>query len=88
MQISKIAKKVTVRRDGPHKMTYVVQQLRLALSNGTNSVDVSPHLGTETDPVSEMLCSLVFEYRQWTQSFTFLQFAFCLSPNHHNICKY
>jgi hypothetical protein len=35
--------------------------LRLALSKGPNTVGVSPpHLRTETDPVSEMLCFLVF----------------------------
>jgi hypothetical protein len=34
---------------------------RLALSNGPNRVHVSPsYLRTETDPVFETLCSLVF----------------------------
>jgi hypothetical protein len=42
-------------------VTWVVQWLRLALSNGPNRVCVSPcHLRTETDPVSETLCFLVF----------------------------
>jgi hypothetical protein len=37
------------------------QWLRLALSKGPNRVGVFPHLRTETDPVSEMLCfSLLF----------------------------
>jgi hypothetical protein len=35
--------------------------LRLALCKGPNRVGVSPHLRTETDPVSETLCSLVFQ---------------------------
>jgi hypothetical protein len=30
--------------------------LRLALSKGPNRVGVSPHLRTETDPVSETSC--------------------------------
>jgi hypothetical protein len=33
--------------------------LRLALSKGPNRVGVSPHLRTETDPVSETSCFLV-----------------------------
>jgi hypothetical protein len=38
-----------------------VQWLRLALSNGPNRVGVSPsHLRTETNPVPETLCFLVF----------------------------
>jgi hypothetical protein len=40
--------------------------LRLALSKGPNRVGVSPtHLRTETDPVSETLCSIVLlEYQR------------------------
>jgi hypothetical protein len=37
-----------------------VQRLRLALSKGPNKVFPTPHLRTETDPVSETLFSLVF----------------------------
>jgi hypothetical protein len=33
-----------------------VQRLRLALSKGPKRVGVSPHLTTETDPVSETSC--------------------------------
>jgi hypothetical protein len=52
--------------------TWSIFGLRLALSNGTNRVDVSPtlhHLRMETDPVSEKLYSLVFwNTGRWTKS--------------------
>jgi hypothetical protein len=34
--------------------------LRLALSKGPNRIGVSPHLRTETDPVSETSCLFFF----------------------------
>jgi hypothetical protein len=34
--------------------------LRLALSKGPNRIGVSPHLRTETDPVSERSCLFFF----------------------------
>jgi hypothetical protein len=44
--------------------------LRLALSRGSNRAGISPsHLGTETDRISETLCSLaLLEYGRWTKS--------------------
>jgi hypothetical protein len=33
----------------------------LALSKGLSRLGISPHLKTETEPVSETLCFLVFE---------------------------
>jgi hypothetical protein len=39
-----------------------IQWLKLALSNGSNSVGAStPHLRMETDPVSEMSCCLEYQ---------------------------
>jgi hypothetical protein len=38
----------------------VVELLRLALSKEPNRIGVSPHLKTETDPVSEMSCLFFF----------------------------
>jgi hypothetical protein len=43
--------------EGRHIFCWV-QRLRLALSKGPNRVGVSPHLRTETDPVSETSCFL------------------------------
>jgi hypothetical protein len=37
-----------------------VQILRLDLPNGSNRIDIFFHLRTETDPVSETSCSVVF----------------------------
>jgi hypothetical protein len=33
--------------------------MRLPLSKGLNIIDISPHLRTEADPFSEMMCFLV-----------------------------
>jgi hypothetical protein len=41
-------------------LTWVFQSFRLALSKGPNRVGVSPHLRTETDPVSETPYFLFF----------------------------
>jgi hypothetical protein len=42
-------------------LTWVVQWLKLTLSEGPNRVDVfPPHMRTETDAISKMLCSIVF----------------------------
>jgi hypothetical protein len=48
----------------------VIQWLRLGFSKGPNRVGVSPHLRTETDPVSEMLrfSSNYLESGRWTKS--------------------
>jgi hypothetical protein len=40
-----------------------LQGLMLTLSNRYNRAGIPIHLRTETDPVSETLCFLVFEYR-------------------------
>jgi hypothetical protein len=50
-------------------LTWVGHSLRLALSVGPNTVVVSlHHLRTETDPVSETLCLLVFRIPDGGQS--------------------
>jgi hypothetical protein len=46
--------------NGCVNLTGVVQWLKLAFSKGPNRVGVSPHVRTETDPVSETLCFLVY----------------------------
>jgi hypothetical protein len=46
-------------------LRWVVLWLRLALSEGPNRVGVLPHLRTETDPVSQTLCSLFFWNTGW-----------------------
>jgi hypothetical protein len=49
-------------------MTCVVQWLRLAFSKGPNKLRVfPPHMRTETEPVSETSCSLVFRIRDGGQ---------------------
>jgi hypothetical protein len=50
--------------------TYLDQWLKLALSKGPNRVGVSPHLRTETDPVSETsgVSSNYLESGRWTKS--------------------
>jgi hypothetical protein len=54
--------------EGRHLL--LVQWLRLTLSKGPNRVCVSPHLRTETDPVSETSCltSDSLESGRWTKS--------------------
>jgi hypothetical protein len=51
--IPKQTGRLTVCRNITQTQTWVVQWLRLALSNGPNRIGVSPHLRTEIDPVSE-----------------------------------
>jgi hypothetical protein len=54
------------------------QRLRLPLSEVLTRVDVSPHLRTETDPVSKTLCSSsnYLESGQWTKSKNLVSLSF------------